>query len=55
LTITRIALLVVITSATIIVVGYYLAYRNPIDFNAAHAVAILLLTLMATGAGEYSR
>ncbi len=54
-TITRIALIIVITSATIIGVAYYLAYRNPIDFNPAHAVAILLLALMATGAGEYSR
>ena len=53
--ITRIALIIVITSATIIGVAYYLAYRNPVDFNAAHAVAILLLALMATGAGEYSR
>jgi cytochrome bd-type quinol oxidase subunit 1 len=54
-TITRIALLIVMTSATIIGVAYYLAYRNPVDFNPAHAVAILLLALMATGAGEYSR
>jgi hypothetical protein len=42
-TITRIALLIVMTSATIIGVAYYLAYRNPIDFNPAHAVAILPL------------
>jgi cytochrome bd-type quinol oxidase subunit 1 len=54
-TITRIALIIVITSATIIGVAYYLAYRNPVDFNTAHAVAILLLALIATGAGEYSR
>jgi cytochrome bd ubiquinol oxidase subunit I len=54
-TVTRIALIIVITSATIIGVAYYLAYRNPVDFNPAHAVAILLLALMATGAGEYSR
>jgi len=53
--VTRIALIIVITSATIIGVAYYLAYRNPVDFNTAHAVAILLLALMATGAGEYSR
>jgi mono/diheme cytochrome c family protein len=43
------------TSATIIGVAYYLAYRNPVDFNPAHAVAILLLALVATAAGEYSR
>jgi cytochrome bd ubiquinol oxidase subunit I len=54
-TITRIALIIVITSATIIGVAYYLAYRNPVEFNLSHAIAILLLAAMATGAGEYSR
>jgi len=54
-TITRIALIIVITSATIIGVAYYLGYRNTIDFNLSHALAILLLALVATGAGEYSR
>ena len=53
--VTRMALLIVMTSATIIGVAYYLAYRNPADFNLAHAVAILLLAYVATGAGEYSR
>jgi len=54
-TVTRMALIIIITSATIVGVAYYLAYRNPRDFNLSHAVAILLLALMATGAGEYSR
>jgi len=54
-TITRIALIIVITSATIIGVAYYLGYRNPVEFNLSHAIAILLLALMATGASEYSR
>ena len=53
--VTRMALVIVMTSATIIGVAYYLAYRNPADFNPSHAVAILLLALVATGAGEYSR
>ena len=53
--VTRMALVIVMTSATIIGAAYYLAYRNPADFNPAHAVAILLLALVATGAGEYSR
>jgi mono/diheme cytochrome c family protein len=53
--ITRIALLIIITSATIVGVAYFLAYRNPLDFNLSHAMALLLLALMATGAGEYSR
>ena len=34
------------TSATIIGVAYYLAYRNPVDFNLSHAVAILLLVIL---------
>ena len=54
-TVTRIALIIIITSATIIGVAYYLAYKNPLDFNLSHAVSILLLGLMATGAGEYGR
>ncbi|MGD1059746.1 MAG: cytochrome ubiquinol oxidase subunit I, partial [Solirubrobacteraceae bacterium] len=53
--VTRMALVIIITSATIIGVVYYLAYRNPVDFNLSHAMAVLLLALMATGAGEYSR
>ncbi len=53
--VTRMALVIIMTSATIIGVAYYLAYRNPLEFNLSHAMAILLLALMATGAGEYSR
>ncbi|HEX4758492.1 MAG TPA: cytochrome ubiquinol oxidase subunit I [Terracidiphilus sp.] len=53
--VTRMALVIIVTSATIVAVAYYLAYRNPLDFNLSHAMAVLLLALMATGAGEYSR
>jgi cytochrome d ubiquinol oxidase subunit I len=53
--VTRIALIMIVTSATIIAVAYYLAYRNPKDFTLSHALAILLLALMATGSGEYAR
>jgi cytochrome bd-type quinol oxidase subunit 1/mono/diheme cytochrome c family protein len=53
--ITRIALLIIVTSATIVGVAYFLAYRNPVDFNLSHAMAILMLALIATGAGEYAR
>jgi hypothetical protein len=53
--ITRIALLIIVTSATIVGVAYFLAYRNPRNFNLSHAIALLLLALIATGAGEYSR
>jgi cytochrome d ubiquinol oxidase subunit I len=54
-TVTRIALIIVVTSATIIAVAYYLAYRNPVDFNLSHAMSVLLLALIATGSGEYAR
>ena len=53
--VTRMALIIIVTSATIVGVAYFLAYRNPIDFNLSHAMAVLLLALIATGAGEYSR
>ena len=53
--ITRIALLIIVTSATIVGVAYYMAYRDPTDFNLSHAVAILLLALIATASGEYAR
>ena len=53
--VTRIALITIVTSATIIGVAYFLAYKNAIEFSLPHALALLLLALMATGAGEYSR
>lgn len=53
--VTRMALVIIVISATIIGVAYFLAYRNPREFNLAHAMAVLMLALMATGAGEYSR
>jgi cytochrome c553 len=49
------ALVIVMTSATIVGVVYFLAYRNPRDFTLSHALAVLVLALAATGAGEYSR
>jgi len=53
--ITRIALLIIITSATIVGVAYFLAYRDPRNFNLSHAIAVLLLALIATASGEYAR
>ena len=53
--VTRMALIIIVTSATIVGVAYFLAYRNPIDFNLSHAMAVLLLALIATGSGEYAR
>lgn len=53
--VTRMALVTVMTSATIIVIVYALAWRNPRDFTFGHAVALLLLGLTATAATESSR
>ena len=53
--VTRMALIMIVTSATIIGVAYFLAYRNPIDFNLAQAMSVLMLALIVTAAGEYSR
>ena len=53
--VTRLVLVMVITSATILLITYYLAYKNPQDFTVAHACAVLLLALMATGTGEQAR
>ena len=54
-TVTRRGLVIIMTSATIIAVAYFIAYRYPREFHLPHAIAILLLALMATGSGEYSR
>jgi len=53
--VTRMALVTIMTSATIAVIAYLLAWRNPKDFGFGHAVALLLLALAATASTEYSR
>lgn len=53
--VTRAALVIVMTSATILGVVYFMAYRSPRDFSLSHAMAVLLLALVATASGEYSR
>jgi cytochrome bd ubiquinol oxidase subunit I len=53
--VTRTILIIVVTSATIVGVVYFFAYRSPNDFSLAHAVAVLFLALAATGSTEYSR
>lgn len=52
---TRIVLLIVLASATIVFVVYFFAWRSPVDFNLSHAVAVLGLALIATASGEYTR
>lgn len=51
----RAALVTTMTSATILAVVYFLAWKNPKDFGLGHAVAIVFLALAATGATEHAR
>ena len=53
--VTRVALIAVMTSATIALVVYFLAYRNPRDFSFGHALGLLFLALCATASTEYAR
>jgi cytochrome bd ubiquinol oxidase subunit I len=53
--VTRIAMIIVMTSATIVGVVYFFAWRSPESFSLPHALAVLLLGLVATASGEYSR
>jgi len=53
--ITRIGLLMVMTSGTIAGVVYFFAYKSPKDFSLGHAISVLCLALAATASGEYGR
>ena len=53
--VTRVALLIIITSATIVGVVYFFAWREPREFGFGHACSVLFLALIATASGEYAR
>jgi hypothetical protein len=53
--VTRAILVTGMTSATILAIVYFLAWRNPRDFNLGHAISVLFLALAATGATEHAR
>jgi cytochrome d ubiquinol oxidase subunit I len=53
--ITRTVLIMIMSSATIVGIVYFFAWRSPLDFSLAHAVAVLILALAATGSTEYAR
>ncbi|MEI7999212.1 MAG: cytochrome ubiquinol oxidase subunit I [Candidatus Omnitrophota bacterium] len=53
--VTRMVIVIVMTSVTIVGVVYFFAWRSPTDFTFAHAVAIMLMALCATGSSEYVR
>ncbi len=50
--VTRMSLITLMTSATIVVAVYLLAYRNPKDFRFGTALLIVFLAFLATGATE---
>ena len=51
----RAALVTTMSSATILAVVYFLAWKNPKDFGLGHALAVVFLALAATGATEHAR
>ncbi len=53
--VTRSLMVTVMTSASILAVTFFLAYKNPRDFKLGHAVAVLLLAFAATGSTEHAR
>ncbi len=53
--VTRTVLVTVMTSATILLLVYFLARRNPKDFSFSHAVGVLFLALVATASTEQAR
>ncbi|MBS1827902.1 MAG: cytochrome ubiquinol oxidase subunit I [Acidobacteria bacterium] len=53
--VTRATLVTAMTSATILAIAYFLAWRNPRDFHLGHAVAVVFLALAATGSTEHAR
>ncbi len=53
--VTRAALVIVMSSATIVGIVYFLAYRNPLDFKLGPRLRRTAVALVATASGEYSR
>ncbi|MDW8019585.1 MAG: cytochrome ubiquinol oxidase subunit I [Chloroherpetonaceae bacterium] len=53
--VTRIALVMVMTSATIVGVVYFFVRRAPQDFTFGHGLAVLCLAAVVTATGEYAR
>lgn len=53
--VTRVALVVALSSAVLVAVVYLLAWRSPVEFSFGNAVAVVGLALVATWSGEYSR
>jgi mono/diheme cytochrome c family protein len=53
--VTRTATVILMSSATILLVVYFFAWRTPTAFKFSHALAVVFLALVATASGEYTR
>ncbi|MCX6910363.1 MAG: cytochrome ubiquinol oxidase subunit I [Verrucomicrobia bacterium] len=53
--VTRSVLIVVVTSAVIVAVTYFFAWRTPVEFRFGQAMAVVAMALFATAAGEHTR
>jgi cytochrome bd-type quinol oxidase subunit 1 len=53
--VTRISLVMVMTTATIVGVVYFFARKSPQDFSFSHGVAVLMLAFLANASAEYVR
>jgi cytochrome bd-type quinol oxidase subunit 1 len=53
--VTRVALSILLASATIVAVTYLFAWRTPREFSFAQALCVVLLAVIATASGEYAR
>ncbi len=53
--VTRMMLIVGLTSGVIVAVTYVFAWRSPLEFNLGQASTVVLLAVIATASGEYTR
>jgi len=53
--VTRLGLITLMTSGTIVGVVYFLAYQSPRDFKFGHAMSVVMLALIATASTECVR
>ncbi len=53
--VTRVALAVLLASATIVAYTYVFAWRTPLQFRFGQSLVVVLLALVATASGEYGR
>jgi mono/diheme cytochrome c family protein len=53
--VTRSLLIVGVTSAIIVAVTYFFAWRTPVEFRFGQALVVVVLALFATAAGEHTR